>query len=105
MRKAIALAVVVASGVVGVSGVSAASSATGLTVKLKEFKVLPATKVTKAGKVTFVVTNIGKINHELVVMKTNVPPGKLPVNANHRVAEKGDRRRRPATSIRARPRR
>jgi uncharacterized cupredoxin-like copper-binding protein len=89
VRKAIMLAVVVASCAVGASGVSGATGATGLTVKLKEFKVLPATKVTKAGKVTFVVTNIGKLEHELVVMKTNVPPGKLPVNANGRVPEKG----------------
>ncbi|MGL6280135.1 MAG: cupredoxin domain-containing protein [Gaiella sp.] len=89
MPKATALAVVVASGAIGVSGVFAASTATGLTVKLKEFKVIPAAKVAKAGKVTFVVSNVGKIQHELVVMKTNVAPDELPVNAKGRVREKG----------------
>lgn len=89
MRKTIALVALVAFGAIGVASVSAGQSATSLTVKLKEFKVIPATKTAKAGKVTFVVSNIGKINHELIVVKTDVPPGKLEENAKHRVSEKG----------------
>jgi uncharacterized cupredoxin-like copper-binding protein len=79
---------ILAFGAVGVVGASAATSATGVTVKLKEFTLTPAVKTTKSGKVTFVVTNLGKLEHEMVVMKTNVPPGKLPLNAKNRVPEK-----------------
>ena len=35
------------------------------------------------------VKNVGKLEHEMVVMKTNIPAGKLPVNAKGRVPEKG----------------
>ncbi len=89
MRKTIALVVVIAFGVFGAAAASAGGSATGLNVKMWEFKVVPAVKVAKAGKVTFVVKNVGKINHEMIVVKTNVPPGKLKENANHRVSEAG----------------
>jgi hypothetical protein len=58
-------------------------------VRLEEFKVLPSTHSQKAGKVTFVVKNVGKINHEMVVVKTNVRPRKLRENAEHEVSEKG----------------
>jgi uncharacterized cupredoxin-like copper-binding protein len=92
MRKAFvvltALATV-ATVVTVTAGVAGAAAPTTVNVKLKEFKVLPSVKTVKAGKVTFVVANIGKINHEMVVVKTNVAPGKLKENAEHEVSEKG----------------
>jgi uncharacterized cupredoxin-like copper-binding protein len=91
MRKAFvvltALATV-ATVVTVTAGVAGAAAPTTVNVKLKEFKVLPSVKTVKAGKVTFVVATIGKINHEMVV-KTNVAPGKLKENAEHEVSEKG----------------
>ena len=89
MRTTIALLAVVALGLVGALGASAARSAAAVSVKLKEFTLVPTPKTAKAGKVTFVARNTGKVEHELVVIKTNVPPGKLPVNAKSRVSEKG----------------
>ena len=68
---------------------SGSPSRTTVTVRLKEFAVLASAKAAPSGKVTFKVTNVGKINHEMVVMKTSLPPSKLPVNANHRVVETG----------------
>lgn len=59
------------------------------TVQLKEFKLTPKPAIAKAGKVTFVVKNAGKLEHEMVVLKTNTPAGKLVVNAKSRVSEKG----------------
>ena len=90
MRKALALAIVaVATAAVAVSGAGASASATIVKVKLSEFKVVPSVKTVPAGKVTFVVANVGKINHEMVVVKTNVAPGKLKENGEHEVSEKG----------------
>jgi uncharacterized cupredoxin-like copper-binding protein len=67
-----------------------ATGAGGTTlVQLKEFKLTPKPTIAKAGKVTFVVKNVGKLEHEMVVMKTNLPAGKLPINAKGRVPEKG----------------
>jgi uncharacterized cupredoxin-like copper-binding protein len=88
MRKVTFLLLVLA-GAIGVYAASAATSAATVKVQLKEFKVIPSVKSVKAGKVTFVVSNTGKINHELVVVKTNVPAGKLKENKNHRVSEAG----------------
>jgi uncharacterized cupredoxin-like copper-binding protein len=89
MRYAIALVGLVVVVLSGALSASAAGSATMVTVKLKEFALTPSPKTAPAGKVTFVVKNIGKVQHEMVVMKTNLPPGKLPLNAKGRVPEKG----------------
>jgi hypothetical protein len=48
-------------------------------VRLKEFKVIPAVASVRAGRVTFVVRNVGKLAHEFVVLRTAIAPGKLPV--------------------------
>ncbi|MGZ8687772.1 MAG: cupredoxin domain-containing protein [Gaiellaceae bacterium] len=87
MRKAVLFAATITM-VVGVASAEAASSATTVKVSLKEFKVLPSTKTVKAGKVTFSVKNVGKVDHQLVVVKTNVAPGKLAVK-NGKASEKG----------------
>jgi uncharacterized cupredoxin-like copper-binding protein len=87
MRTSLVLASLLAAAVTATSALGAAG--TSVNVKLKEFEVIPTLKAVKAGKVTFTVTNIGKREHELVVMKTTVAPGKLPLNAKNRVSEKG----------------
>jgi uncharacterized cupredoxin-like copper-binding protein len=46
-------------------------------VQVDEFSVFPGTQGAPKGKVRFVVTNIGKIRHEFVVLKTNKPAGNL----------------------------
>ena len=46
-------------------------------VTLNEFKVTPAVQGAPAGKVTFTVTNSGKLEHEFVVVKTIRPAGSL----------------------------
>jgi uncharacterized cupredoxin-like copper-binding protein len=87
MRKVVsATAVAALAGVVG-AGAAAAATPT-VKVSLKEFKVLPSTKSVATGKVTFSVKNVGTVDHELVVIKTNVAPGKLPVK-NAKASEKG----------------
>ena len=79
MRKlALAIAavtVVVASGLVTTGG--AVTSKPLVAVHVDEFSVFPRTQGAPKGKVTFVVTNIGTLKHEFVVLKTTKPAGNL----------------------------
>lgn len=80
--KGAALALVTALAVgAGLPGRSAEASNTAVAtvgVKLVEFKLIPSVKRVSPGKATFVVRNAGKFTHELVVLKTTKPAGKLP---------------------------
>ncbi len=87
MRKLIVIAAAVALASALAAQVAVAATPT-VKVDLKEFKVLPSAKTAKAGKLTFAVKNIGKVDHELLVIKTNVAPGKLPVK-NAQASVKG----------------
>ena len=63
----------------------AAHEAAGLGAKTvvrvteKEFTIRAVPASAKPGRVTFVVKNAGKLEHELVVVKTKLAPGKLPI--------------------------
>ncbi len=46
-------------------------------VQVDEFSVFPGTQGAPKGKVRFVVTNIGTVRHEFVVIKTPKPAGSL----------------------------
>jgi uncharacterized cupredoxin-like copper-binding protein len=59
--------------------VPTAFAATSVGVTLKEFKVSPTVSSVKPGKVTFKIKNRGALDHELVVIKTNLAASKLPV--------------------------
>ena len=67
--------------------VSGAATKT-VAVKLSDFKVTPAVKSVKAGKVTFVVKNAADMTHELVVIKTTKKAADLPMNGGS-ASEKG----------------
>jgi uncharacterized cupredoxin-like copper-binding protein len=79
MRKlplgiAAAAAVAVSVGVVSAGGVT---SKPLVAVQVDEFSVFPGTQGAPVGKVRFVVTNIGTVKHEFVVIRTNKPAGNL----------------------------
>jgi uncharacterized cupredoxin-like copper-binding protein len=79
MRKlslGIAAAAAVAISVAVVSA-GAVTSKPLVAVTVDEFSVFPATQGAPVGKVRFVVTNIGKFEHEFVVIRTNKPAGNL----------------------------
>src|SRR5262245_49882356 len=84
------------AGLLAVGAVGGASThaepvaASTVGVWLKEWKVITSAKVVPAGKVTFVVSNVGKFEHELVVIRTNRAPDALPVNARE-ASEAGSR--------------
>ena len=50
-----------------------------MSVELKEFSIVPDVSNAQAGKVTFTVKNVGSIEHEFVVLKTDLAPGSIPV--------------------------
>ncbi len=78
MKRLIPAAVVVAT--VGLTSVVAAGAMTSgpvVPVRLNEYNVLPAKQSAPAGKVTFVLKNVGKIRHEFVVVMTTKPAGSL----------------------------
>jgi len=84
--KAAVIAVVIAAamavGAVGALAAGSQTSAKTVKVTLKEWTLIPSLKRVPAGSVTFVVTNTGKVGHELVVVKTNKAPKALPMNGS-----------------------
>ena len=60
------------------------SDSTGTTVNadLREFSIELDRSSAPAGKVTFLVQNDGEDVHELVVLKTDIAPDKLPLNGD-----------------------
>jgi uncharacterized cupredoxin-like copper-binding protein len=79
MRK-LTFAVTVAAAVAVSAGIVSAGAVTSkplVAVQVDEFSVFPATQGAPVGKVRFVVTNIGKMEHEFVVIKTAKPAGNL----------------------------
>lgn len=79
MRKLpVLVATAVAAAVsVGAMTAGAVTSKNVVQVGLNEFNVAPAVQGAPAGKVTFSVTNTGKVEHEFVVLKTARPAGSL----------------------------
>jgi uncharacterized cupredoxin-like copper-binding protein len=70
-----AVTVVVVS--VSVSTGGAVTSKPLVAVQVDQFSVFPGTQGAPRGKVRFVVTNIGNVEHEFVVLKTAKPAGSL----------------------------
>jgi uncharacterized cupredoxin-like copper-binding protein len=70
-----ALAVIAVS--IGTLTAGAVTSKPLVAVQVDEFSVFPGTQGAPAGKVRFVVTNIGTVKHEFVVVKTAKPAGNL----------------------------
>jgi uncharacterized cupredoxin-like copper-binding protein len=61
----------------GTFGAGAVTSKPLVAVQVDEFSVFPGTQGAPKGKVRFVVTNIGTVEHEFVVLKTAKPAGNL----------------------------
>ena len=62
---------------IGTLTAGAVTSKPLVAVQVDEFSVFPGTQGAPAGKVRFVVTNIGTVEHEFVVLKTTKPAGNL----------------------------
>jgi uncharacterized cupredoxin-like copper-binding protein len=90
MRVLVSLAVVAVTAVIGVGAAGALTSGKTVGVKLNEFNVLLSKQAAPAGKVTFVVKNIGKVEHEFVVLKTAKPAGDLLSHGGTEASEAGN---------------
>ena len=78
MRLSFGIAAVAAVAVsLGVASADAVTSKKLVAVQVDEYSVFPATQGAPVGKVRFVVTNVGTIEHEFVVIKTVKPAGNL----------------------------
>ena len=76
---------------VGAVTAGAVTSKPLVAVQVDEFSVFPGTQGAPQGKVRFVVTNIGKFEHEFIVVKATKPAGNL-LGGDHgpnRADEKG----------------
>ena len=65
----------------------AAGTAVVVRVELQEWAVLPSIDSVAAGSVTFQATNTGGIEHELVIIKTELGPHALPISGPGMVDE------------------
>ncbi len=79
MRKLPVLVAATAAAAVsvGVVAADAVTSKNSVAIRLNEFNVLPTVQGARAGKITFLVSNTGKLEHEFVVLKTARPAGSL----------------------------
>jgi len=78
MRFSFGIVAVAAVAVcLGVASADAVTSKKLVAVQVDEYSVFPATQGAPVGKVRFVVTNVGTIEHEFVVIKTVKPAGNL----------------------------
>ena len=78
MRLSFGIAAVAAVAVCfGVASADAVTSKKLVAVQVDEYSVFPATQGAPVGKVRFVVTNVGTLEHEFVVIKTVKPAGNL----------------------------
>jgi uncharacterized cupredoxin-like copper-binding protein len=78
MRLSFGIVAVAAVAVcLGVGSADAVTSKKLVAVQVDEYSVFPATQGAPVGKVRFVVTNVGTIEHEFVVIKTVKPAGNL----------------------------
>jgi uncharacterized cupredoxin-like copper-binding protein len=59
------------------SPVTKPAAAGPVTVRLTDFKISPSASTVSAGKVTFAATNTGKVEHEMVVVRTDQHPSQL----------------------------
>jgi uncharacterized cupredoxin-like copper-binding protein len=53
-----------------------------LTIKLSDFKMTPALNVASAGRVTITARNVGTVEHEMILVRTDGDPRNLPAKAD-----------------------
>ena len=94
--RLIAATSVLSLALVGCSAAATSPSAGGgegttVAVTLQEWAVVPAADSAPAGEITFQLTNDGPADvHEFVVLKTDLDPAELPVDADGVVSEAGE---------------
>lgn len=81
----VALTALAAGAAIG----SAGSASATVKVAVKEFSLKPAAKSVPSGQVTFIVVNSGRVDHELVVLRTSRAASRLFLASTRDVYEVG----------------
>jgi uncharacterized cupredoxin-like copper-binding protein len=63
------------------------AAVSNVAVTLVEWSIVPTSVTGKSGKITFAVTNNGKVEHEFVIFKTDLSPFSLPTKPDTSVDE------------------
>jgi uncharacterized cupredoxin-like copper-binding protein len=74
-------AALVASACGGNEGAEPTPSGPTLSVQLDEWKVVPASSTAVAGALTFQVQNVGTMDHEMLVIRSDLDPKDLPTRS------------------------
>jgi len=61
-----------------------------ITGSVEEWKVSTSAGRAQAGEVEFAIANFGTIQHEFLVVKTDIANGKIPLGADNRFSEEGE---------------
>jgi len=61
-----------------------------ITGSVEEWKVSASAGRAQAGEVEFAIANFGTIQHEFLVVKTDIADGKIPLGADNRFSEEGE---------------
>lgn len=89
MKTVWGMSILVSSALLGAcaSGDTTVDEATGgsssVTGEVKEWEVIVDKDAVPAGEVTFTITNNGTIEHEFLVVKTDLADGQIPVEGDH----------------------
>lgn len=67
----------------GETAVDESSGPSSVTGEVKEWEVVVDKDSVPAGEVTFTITNNGTIQHEFLVVKTDIADGEIPVEGDH----------------------
>lgn len=74
----------------GGGGAPAGAPANKIAGSVQEWSVVTTASSAYEGDVTFAITNFGTIQHEFLVVKTDIEPGKIPLNDENRFDEDAD---------------
>lgn len=67
----------------GETAVEESSGSSSVTGEVKEWEVVVDKDSVPAGEVTFTITNNGTMEHEFLVVKTDLADGEIPVDGDH----------------------
>jgi uncharacterized cupredoxin-like copper-binding protein len=62
---------------------SSVETSNDITGSVLEWEVNVDAEAAEAGTVDFTITNDGTIGHEFLIVKTDIPPGEIPVEGDH----------------------
>lgn len=75
------------TGAAAAGGAGSGAQGATLEIEMGDFYFDPKNATAKAGQTTIEAPNVGKVEHELVLLTSNLDPAKLPTKANGEIDE------------------